>query len=132
MRIRRNSDSETLIIRTTKLTGGERGKNVIDQETSNEASDIENRTASHVGLSALLGRVCPCCRSKPTRFLEQWNCCRGEIPFNLVHGVLVAEVHDPPEPDPAGVIAECSCGHKWKLRGIRQITNFGIRHVTEI
>lgn len=81
--------------------------------------------------NALLGRVCPKCRKAPQHFREQWGGFAGEIPFNLVDGVLIAEIHDGPDPRPIGVVAVCECGHEWTLRGITQIIELGVEHIGE-
>ena len=70
---------------------------------------------------------CPRCkRAAVTHLLEIWGSVSGEIPFELdrKNGVLTALDHDSPQPHPVGVEAECECGHRWKLRGVGQITEF--------
>lgn len=69
---------------------------------------------------------CPKCRQPPRRFIELWNRSQSTIEFSLVGGVLKPDMHNPPDVEPTGVEAECECGHRWRLRGMVQITSLGI------
>lgn len=67
---------------------------------------------------------CPKCkRVGVTRFDEIWPVASSIIPFESINGELVAHDHNSPDVDPAAVVAICQCGHRWKLRGVTQITN---------
>ena len=65
-------------------------------------------------------KKCPKCKDTPYCLTELWN--GHTIEFTITDGEIsqdgVQEVGFP-----CGVIANCKCGHFWRLRGITQITD---------
>ena len=55
--VARSHVAAVVVLRTSKVSrhGGKTEKNVNEQQTSNEATDVENREPSRVGLTGLLG-----------------------------------------------------------------------------
>ena len=65
-------------------------------------------------------RKCPKCRRLPIIYLEMWA--GHSIEFAAVDGVPEKE-GNLEAGSPTHVIAECGCGHMWRLRGVLQITD---------
>lgn len=64
-------------------------------------------------------RRCPRCGALPASYIEVWD--GHGIHFDAEDGIPV-DVGYLFEGNPSHVIALCGCGHRWQLRGIRQIT----------
>lgn len=64
---------------------------------------------------------CPKCGSMPTTFDEHWDA--HTIQFQMGRDGVIEEHGDLNPGDPTSVKALCDCGHKWKLKGVRQITD---------
>ena len=66
-------------------------------------------------------RKCPRCKQEPNCYLELWK--GHSISFN-VNDLGMIENEGYMEPGyPYCVVAECKCGHSWRLRGVLQITD---------
>lgn len=65
-------------------------------------------------------RKCPKCKSPPIFFTEVWK--NSTIQFEVTDG-KIEEVGYKEPGEPYCVEATCSCGHRWRLRGVTQITD---------
>lgn len=79
----------------------------------------------------IIAKRCPKCRGAPTAFIEMWSGFsmhfdgRGTNDFQMDYrsdkGILV-------EGAPSGVVfAICGRGHRWRLRGVHQITDLDVK-----
>lgn len=66
-------------------------------------------------------RRCPRCGSTPLRFWEYWT--GFTTVFEADKDGHPEEIGLHKEGDPTHVIADCKCGHSWRLRGVLQITD---------
>lgn len=66
-------------------------------------------------------RKCPKCRQAAELYHEVWSGEQREYGVNPDGSVGV--YHDVVPGDPHHVEAECGCGHRWRLRGVRQLTD---------
>lgn len=66
---------------------------------------------------------CPKCRLVGMRWFEEiWPVASSRLLFEFIDGERIAHGGAVPEVDPKGVEAVCECGHRWRLRGVIQIT----------
>jgi hypothetical protein len=62
---------------------------------------------------------CPRCRKKPISYIELW---KNRLSFGVEDSGSPEDIGYLDSGYPYAVVADCSCGHQWKLRGIKQIT----------
>jgi hypothetical protein len=67
--------------------------------------------------------TCPKCRSRDITLLEEWS---TMLPFHACRDGSLRRVWSIPEHEPTGRIeGACRiCGHEWRLRGVRQVSEF--------
>lgn len=96
-----------------------------------EAHDSEDWAGSSAYSGGLAGPVphrsgrrglprCPKCRQPPIEYKELTT---GAVVWEVNAEGYPTEIIDEVQGDVEYVRALCSCGHEWRLRGIRQITD---------
>ncbi len=63
---------------------------------------------------------CPRCRKPPVRYVEWWD--GFTMSFDTRAGVPESEGYKHDGYPSGKVVAECACGHEWRVRGVSQVT----------